>query len=104
MKGKHKQEKNGLKKRCRLKWRLPVRGEEIKERTKVKKTKVQRRESRINQYQQNRTFKNNQGKYCRKLNSGRKNYETIEVSDKKAAHEFLESIWGERKEHQKDVE
>ena len=58
-------------------------GEEIKERTKLKNNKVQRCQSRINQYQQNHTFKNNQGKFCRKLSSGRRNYETIEISDKK---------------------
>ena len=79
-------------------------GEEIKERTKLKNNKVQRRQSRINQYQRNHTFKNNQGKFCRKLSSGRRNYETIEISDNKEAQEFRESIWGERKEHQKDVE
>ena len=79
-------------------------GEEIKERTKLKNNKVQRRQSRINQYQRHHTFKNNQGKFCRKLSSGRRNYETIEISDKKEAQESRESIWGERKEHQKDVE
>ena len=62
--------------------------EEIQERIKAKNNKIKRYQSRINQYQQNRTFKNNQGKFYRELNSGGKNYETTEVPDKKAAHEF----------------
>ena len=76
---------------------LPVKREEIKERTKAKNN------SRINQYQQNCTFKNNQGKFYRQLNSGGRNYETTEVPDKKEAQEFWGSIWGERKEHWKDA-
>ena len=37
------------------------------------------------------------------MNGGGRNYEMIEVPDKKEAQEFGGSIWGERKEHQKDV-
>ena len=48
--------------------------DEIKERIKAKNNKVKRYQSRINQHQQNRTFKKNQGKFYRELNSGEKNY------------------------------
>ena len=41
--------------------------EEIQERIKEKNNKIKRCQSRINQYQQNRTFKNNQGKFYREL-------------------------------------
>ena len=78
--------------------------EEIKERIRAKNNKIKRYQSRINQYQQNRTFKNNQGKFYRELNSAGRNYEMTEVPDKNKAQEFLGSIWGERKKHQKDVE
>ena len=64
---------------------LPVTREEIKEKIKAKNNKIKRYQSRINQYQQNRTFKNNQGKFYRELNSGGSSYETREVPDKKEA-------------------
>ena len=78
--------------------------EEIKERIKAKNNKIKRYQNRINHYQQNRTLKNNQGKFYREFHSGGRNYETTEVPDKKETQEFLGSIWGERKEHWKDAE
>ena len=83
---------------------LPVTREEIKERNKAKNNKIKRYQSRIDQHQQNRNFKNNQGKFYRELNSGGRNYEKAEVPDKKEVQEFLGSVWGERKEHWKDTE
>ena len=67
---------------------LPVTKEEINERIKVKNNKIKRYQSRINQHQQNRTFKNNQGTFYWELNSGGRNYEKTEVPDKKEAHYF----------------
>ena len=83
---------------------LSVTREEIKERIKSKNNKIKRYQSRINQYQQNSTLNKNQGKFYRVLNSGGRTYETTEVPDEKEAQEFWGSIWGERQEHQKDVE
>ena len=63
-------EKNngGLERRYKLKRRgLPVTREETKERIKEKNNKIKRCQSRINQYRKNRTFKNNQEKFYRKL-------------------------------------
>ena len=100
-----KKHEDGLKRRYKLKRRgLPVTREEIKERIMAKNNKIKIHQSRINHYQQNCTFKNNQGKFYRKLNSGGKNYETTEVPDKKEAQEFWGNIRGERKEHRKDAE
>ena len=42
--------------------------------------------------------------FYREFNSGGRNYEMTEVPDKKGTQEFLGSIWGERKQHQKDAE
>ena len=53
---------------------LTVTREEIKGRIQAKNKRLKRYQSRINQYQQNCTFKNNQTKFYRKLNCGR-NYE-----------------------------
>ena len=72
--------------------------EEIKERIKVQNNKIKRYQRRINHYQQNRTFKNNQGKFYRELNSGGRNYETTEVPNKKEAHEFWE-VSGEKEKN-----
>ena len=52
---------------------LMVTREEIKEKIKAN-NKIERYQSRINQYQQNCTFKNNQGKIYRELNSRGRNY------------------------------
>ena len=99
-----KKHKDGLERRYKLKRRgLPVTREEIKERIKAKNNKTKIYQSRINQYQQNHTFKNNQGKFYRELNSGGRNYETTEVPDKKEAQEFWRNIWGKRKESQKNA-
>ena len=72
-------------------------GEKIKESIWARNSKIKRYQSRMNEYQQNSTFKNNQGKFYNKLNSGGRNYDTTEVPDKKEIQEFLGSIWGERK-------
>ena len=99
-----KKHKNGLERRHKLKRKgLPVTREEIKERIKAKNKKIKRYQSRINQYQQNRTFNNNQGKFYRDLNNGGRNYEMKEAPNKKDTQEFWGSIWGERKEHWKDA-
>ena len=63
---------------------VPVIRKEIKERIKAKNNKIRRYQSRINQYQQNHTFKNNQVKFYRELNCGGKKYET-DVLDKNEA-------------------
>ena len=56
-----------------------------------------RYQSRISQYQQNCTFKNNQGTFNREINSGG---ETTEVPDKSEAQEFWASILWKKKKHQ----
>ena len=77
-----KKHKYGLDRRYKMKQRaLPVKREEIKEIIKVKGNEIKRYQSRIHLYQQNRTFKNRQGKFYRELNKRRKNYETEEIPD-----------------------
>ena len=84
-----KKHKDGLERRYKLKRRgLAVTREEIKEKLKAKNNKIKRCQSRISQYQQNHVFKNNQGNFYRELLSGRRNYETAEVPDKKEVQEF----------------
>ena len=76
-----KKHKDGLERRYKMKQMgLPVTREEIKERIKTKNNKIKRY-----QYWQNCTFKNDQGSFYRELNSGGRNYEMMEVPDKKEA-------------------
>ena len=69
--------------------------EEILQRIKDK-GKIKRYSDRINQYQQNRTFQNDKGKFYQQLNSGGQQ-ETNDVPDAEAAKEFWEGIWGVEK-------
>ena len=65
-----KKHKDGLERILKMKRRgLPVTRKEIKERIKAKNNKIKRYQSRINQHQQNRPFKNDHGKFYRELNS-----------------------------------
>ena len=99
------QKKDGLIRRYNMKrMGLPVTREEIKERIKTKNNKIKRYQRRINQYHQNYTFKNNQGKFYMELNCGGRDYDTTKVPDKKKVQEFWRSIWGESKKHQKNVD
>ena len=78
-----KKHKDVLERKYNIKRRgLPVTREEIKENIKAKNNKIKRYQSRIYQYQQNCTFKNNQGKFYSELNCEGRNYETTEVPDK----------------------
>ena len=107
MKGKSKRRniKLGWKKDYKLKRRgLPLTIKEIKERINAKNDKIKRYQSKINQYQENPTFKNNQENFYRELNSRGRNYEMTEVPDKKEAREFGGNIWGERKQNRKNTE
>ena len=76
---------------------LPVTKEEIKEKIKAKNKKIKRYQSIFNDYQQNVTFKNNQGKFYSELKSEGRNYETTNVSDKKEAQEFWREYLGRKK-------
>ena len=75
--------------------------EEIRERIKAKNNKIRRYQSTIKQYQQSRTFKNNQRKFYWEFNIGQRNYEGTEVHDKKDTQEFLGSIWEKEKKTEK---
>ena len=99
MKGKQKKKlKDGLERRYELKRRgLPVTREKVKKRIKAKSNKIKRYQSRNNRYQQSLTFKNNQGKFQRELNSEERHYETTDVPDKEETQEFWKSIRGAQK-------
>ena len=77
--------------------------EEISQRIKATVGKIKRYSNRINQYQQNRTFRNNQGKFYQDLNRGGKHVQKG-VPDLEAAKKFWEGIWGAEKVHNDSAE
>ena len=72
--------------------------EEIRQRLVAKKEKIKRYTSRINQFQQNRTFSTNQGRFYKNLNSGNEEAAS-EVPDANEAKAFWSNIWSQEKQH-----
>ena len=78
-------------------------GEEIKQRIQAKGLKIRRYNNRINQYQQNRLFNNNEGKFYKLVNNEGQSRES-ELPDKEGTTKFRSEIWGEDKEHNRNTE
>ena len=81
--------------------KLTVVAEEIKQRIIAKKEKVKRYQNRINQFHQNRTFQNNQGKFYKNLNG---ETQQSDVPDADEAKEFWKGVWENEKKHAEDAE
>ena len=62
--------------------------EEIRQRIKAKRGKPNRYNNRINQYKENRTFRNNEGLFYKKLNGDTKNENTNSTPDENESREF----------------
>ena len=75
----------------------------MKQRIKAAGEKIKRFNSRINQYQQNRMFVNNQGRFFQRLNNEEKNHQ-CEITNYRETQIFWRNIWSERKELNKDAE
>ena len=78
--------------------------EEIRQRIKSKRGKLNRYNNRVNYYQQNRTFWNNKGMFYKKLNGDSSNKNTNSTPDENESREFWKKIWGINKVHNKDAE
>ena len=78
--------------------------EEIRQRIKSKRGKLNRYNNRVNYYQQNRTFRNNKGMFYKKLNGDSNNENTNSTPDENESWEFWKKIWGINKVHNKDAE
>ena len=66
--------------------------EEIRQRIKGKREKLNRYNNGINQYQQNRTFRNNKGMFYKKLNSDSNNENTNSTPDENESRESWKNI------------
>ena len=74
--------------------------EEIRQRIKAKRGKLNVYNNRINQHQQKTTFRNNDGMFYKKLNGGSNNENTNSIPDK----DENKILWGINKVHNKDAE
>jgi hypothetical protein len=71
--------------------------EELKQRVTATAKKIERYESRIKQYKQNRQFRSNQRRFYQDLVEGVSNI--AETPEKGETTEFWSNIWGQPKEH-----
>ena len=77
--------------------------EEIKQWIKSERGRHKRYNNQVNQCQQNRTFRNKEGMFCKILN-GDSNYENANSTpDENETREFWKKIWSINKVHNKDA-
>ena len=76
--------------------------ETIRQRMIAKEGKLKRCRNRINQYNQNRTFQNNEGRFYQQLN-GQIGGREPEKPNAEEAKQFWSDIWDNPKEHQSDA-
>ena len=78
--------------------------EEIRQRIKLNRGKLHRYNNRVNQYQQNRTFRNNEGMFCKIFNGNSNNENANSFAEENESRKFWKKIWGINKVHNKDAE
>ena len=69
--------------------------EAIKQRMAAKTGKIKRYQQRINQFQRNRLFGNNEGKFYQNFNAENE-YQDSEAPEGKDAINFWSDIWGKK--------
>ena len=75
--------------------------EQLKHRATAKATKVKRYDNRIKQFQDNRNFETNQGRFFKNLEGKEERTKPPNAED---ATEFWKGIWGTKVEHKRDAE
>ena len=76
--------------------------EEIKQRIAAKTAKIKRYNDRISQYQQKRTFQNNQKGFYQNVDCGEKQKES-QAPQSEQARDFWSSIWSKKVDHNKEA-
>ena len=76
--------------------------EKILQRIKAKTAKINRYQQRVSQFQQNRFFGNNQGRFYKQID-GSEEGEEIVMPDSQEAKIFWTDIWGQEVENNKDA-
>ena len=83
---------------------LQIVKEEIRQRINAKIAKISRYQQRINQYQQNRMFKNNESRFYQQLNNEDEQNKDNAISDVDESKQFWSEIWGKEVEHNRRAE
>ena len=76
--------------------------EKILQRIKAKTAKINRYQQRVSQFQQNRFFGNNEGRFYKQID-GSEEGEEIVMPDSQEAKIFWTDIWGQEVENNKDA-
>ena len=105
-KGKWRNDKAKEKKDLDKKYRLKAKGfntvtEELRQRIAAKSSKIRRYLNRIKQFQDNRRFKSNQGRFFKDINGGQE--KTIPPNPEEAI-QFWNGIWGNNVRHNEEAE
>ena len=100
MKKKHQ---DNLQKRYKLKEKgKPKVKEEILQRIKAKTPKINRYQQRVSQFQQNKLFRNNEGRFYKQIDGSEEGDELV-IPDAQEAKTFWTDIWGQDVEYNKDA-
>ena len=92
-----------LQKRYKLKEKgKPKVKQGILQRIKAKTDKINRYQQRVSQVQQNRFFRNNEGRFYRQIDESEEGKEIV-IPDAQEAKTFWTDIWGQDVEHNKDA-
>ena len=91
-----KKHQNNLQKTYKLKEKgKPKVKEEILQRITAKTAKINRYQQRVNQFQQNRFFRNNEGQFYKQID-GSEEGEEIVILDAQEAKTFWTDIWAKK--------
>ena len=83
---------------------LQIVKEEIRQRIKAKIAMISRYQQRINQYQQNRMFKNNESRFYQQLNNEDEQNKDNAIPDADESKQFWSEIWDKEVEHNRRAE
>ena len=99
-----KKYQDSLQRKYKMKQKSPrTAREEIKQRIAAKTGKIKRYQQRIHQFQQNRLFINNEGRFYQNLNAENEHQDS-EAPDANDAKNFWSNIWRQEAHHNKEAE
>ena len=92
-----------------LEWKYKIRRrglrvvkEEIRQKIKAKTGKITRYQQRVSQFQQNRVFGNDEGRFYQQLNNESEHFEN-KVPDAETERNFWSDIWSKEVQHNKNA-
>ena len=99
-----KRDQDSLERKYKIKQKgLHVAKEEIRQKIKAKTSKISRHQQRLNQYQQNRLFRNNDSRFYKQLNNETERTNENTIPDADESRKFWSDIWGNKVEHNREA-